>query len=76
MRMTSLAIAHRTAERAAERLLLFAVLSMQVGCAGPSSSNGSAALDAGAIRQVACERYGGVWRADGTCEIQSPGPGD
>jgi hypothetical protein len=52
-------------------LLLFAVPVVLFGCANSSSSPQAFP---GSIRQAACERYGGVWRADGTCEIQSSGP--
>ena len=55
--------------------LLITVLAVPFGCAGSSSSNPPERSQA-PLRQAVCDRYGGVWHADGTCEIQSPGPGD
>jgi len=54
-------------------LLILAVLAVLFGCAASSSSPQAFP---GSIRQAVCERYGGMWRADGSCEIQSPGPGN
>jgi len=54
-------------------LLLLAVVAVLFGCAGSSSTPGAFPT---AFRQAVCERHGGVWRADGICEMQSPGPGN
>src|SRR3989454_1010764 len=50
-------------------LLVLAILAVSYGCAGFSSSDSSAFPVS--LRQAVCERDGGVWRANGRCEIQS-----
>ena len=50
-------------------LLVLAILAVSYGCAGFSSSDFSAFPVS--LRQAVCERDGGVWRANGRCEIQS-----
>jgi hypothetical protein len=50
-------------------LLVFAILAVSYGCAGFSSSDSTAFPVS--LRQAVCERDGGVWRANGRCEIQS-----
>jgi len=50
-------------------LLVLAILAVSYGCAGFSSSDSTAFPVS--LRQAVCERDGGVWRANGRCEIQS-----
>ena len=50
-------------------LLVLAILAVSYGCAGFSSSDSTAFPVS--LRQALCERDGGVWRANGRCEIQS-----
>jgi len=46
-----------------------ALLGVCVGCAGLSPSDSGAPTVS--LRQAVCERDGGVWRANGRCDIQS-----
>ena len=50
-------------------LLVLAILAVSYGGAGFSSSDSSAFPVS--LRQAVCERDGGVWCANGRCEIQS-----